>query len=104
MRLKAFVVLFTLSLIAVAVCASEPFELAIPLGLKPLTVNPKNEITSEKIELGKQLYFDTRLSRDDTVSCATCHDPQKGWSNGEAVATGIGRQKGGRSAPTIINA
>ncbi|MCA9108194.1 MAG: cytochrome-c peroxidase, partial [Planctomycetales bacterium] len=59
--------------------------------------------TAEKVELGKQLYFDPRLSRDNTVSCASCHDPEKGWSNDEAVATGIGGQKGGRSAPTIIN-
>jgi cytochrome c peroxidase len=38
------------------------------------------------------------------VSCASCHDPKKGWSNGEGVATGVRNQKGGRSAPTIINA
>jgi cytochrome c peroxidase len=56
------------------------------------------------VELGKQLYFDPRLSRDNTISCASCHDPDKGWSNGAAVATGIGGQKGGRSAPTIVNA
>jgi cytochrome c peroxidase len=105
MRLKAVAVLFTfVALTALAVWASEPFQLQIPLGLKPLTVGPENEVTQEKIELGKQLYFDTRLSRDNTVSCASCHDPQKGWSNGDAVATGIGGQKGGRSAPTIINA
>jgi cytochrome c peroxidase len=53
--------------------------------------------------LGKQLYFDPRLSGDDTVSCASCHDPTKGWSNGERFATGVRGQKGGRSAPTIIN-
>ncbi|MEQ8785517.1 MAG: cytochrome c peroxidase [Pirellulaceae bacterium] len=74
-----------------------------PLGLKKVPVRPDNPLTEEKVELGKQLYFDPRLSADNTVSCASCHDPKKGWSNDDAVATGIGGQKGGRSAPTIIN-
>jgi cytochrome c peroxidase len=56
-----------------------------------------------RIELGKLLYFDPRLSIDNTVSCASCHDPDKGWSNGEATAAGVGGQRGGRSAPTILN-
>lgn len=77
---------------------------SLPLGLKPLPIPDDNPITPEKVELGKQLYFDKRLSCDETVSCASCHDPKKGWSNGEAVATGVRGQKGGRSAPTIINA
>lgn len=81
--------------------ASDPAKL--PLGLKPLPIPEDNPITAEKVELGKQLYFDPRLSCDDTTSCASCHDPKKGWSNGEAVATGVRGQKGGRSAPTIIN-
>lgn len=76
----------------------------VPLGLKPLVIPPDNPLTPEKIELGKQLFFDKRLSRDDTISCASCHDPQKGWSNGEAFATGVRGQVGGRSAPSIVNA
>jgi cytochrome c peroxidase len=79
-------------------------ELSVPHGLLAPKTPENNPFSKEKAELGKQLYFDKRLSRDNTVSCASCHDPQKGWSNGEAVATGIGGQKGGRSAPTIINA
>jgi len=75
-----------------------------PLGLKPLPIPADNPLTPDKVELGKQLYFDKRLSRDDTISCASCHDPKKGWSNGEAFATGVRGQVGGRSAPTIINA
>jgi cytochrome c peroxidase len=75
-----------------------------PLGLKPLKIPADNPLTADKVELGKQLYFDKRLSRDDTIACASCHDPKKGWSNGEAFATGVRGQVGGRSAPTIINA
>lgn len=76
---------------------------AEPKGL-PAIVHPKdNPPTEEKIALGKQLYFDKRLSADDTISCASCHDPKKGWSNGERFATGVGGKKGGRSAPTVLN-
>ena len=76
----------------------------VPGGLKKLKIPTDNPLTKAKVDLGRQLFFDSRLSRDNTVSCASCHDPQRGWSNGEAVATGVRGQKGGRSAPTIINA
>lgn len=76
---------------------------AEPAGL-PAVEHPKdNAPSAEKISLGKQLYFDKRLSADDTISCASCHDPKKGWSNGEQFATGVGGKKGGRNAPTVIN-
>jgi cytochrome c peroxidase len=78
-------------------------EFKIPSGLPAINYPPDNAMTREKVALGSQLYFDPRLSRDSTVSCATCHDPAKGWSNGEAVATGVGGLKGGRSAPTVLN-
>ncbi|MGE0610265.1 MAG: cytochrome-c peroxidase [Pirellulales bacterium] len=96
---------FQISLMLIAACAAYGVASADELaGLPPLPVAADNPQSAEKIELGKQLYFDKRLSRDNTVSCASCHDPAKGWSNGEAVATGINGLKGGRSAPTIINA
>ncbi len=76
---------------------------AVPKGL-PKVSQPKDNAPSEaKIKLGKQLFFDPRLSLDSTISCASCHDPAKGWSNGEQFATGVGGQKGGRNTPTIIN-
>jgi cytochrome c peroxidase len=84
--------------------AADKDPLKVPLGLKPVPVPADNPLTIEKVELGKQLYFDTRLSCDNTVSCASCHDPKKGWSNGTPFATGVRSQVGGRSAPTIINA
>lgn len=84
-------------------CAAQDYELKIPLGLKKMRIPKDNELTKAKIELGKQLYFDKRLSKDNTISCASCHDPAQGWSNGDAFATGISSQKGGRSSPTIIN-
>lgn len=79
------------------------FQFKIPSGLPEIIHPEDNPLTEEKIALGAQLYFDPRLSADNTVSCASCHDPEKGWSNGEAFATGVGGKKGGRSAPTVLN-
>jgi cytochrome c peroxidase len=96
--------LVALLVLAVVASAQEPALLSIPVGLAKVNVPAANPLTTAKVELGKQLYFDPRLSRDNTVSCASCHSPDKGWSNGERFATGVRGQKGGRSAPTIINA
>jgi cytochrome c peroxidase len=83
---------------------ADEFQHVIPAGLRPMRVPRDNPMSAARVELGRQLYFDPRLSRDDTVSCATCHDPAKGWSNGERFATGVRGQVGGRSAPSIVNA
>ena len=76
---------------------------AEPAGLPPVSHPKDNPSTPEKIALGKQIFFDGRLSADNKVSCASCHDPAKGFSNGEQFATGVEGQKGGRNSPTIIN-
>ena len=78
-------------------------DTAPPKGLPPLVIPADNPMTDAKVELGKQLYFDKRLSKDNSISCASCHDPAKGWSNGEATALGFGGARGGRSAPTVLN-
>jgi len=100
--------LVILSLLTVVCLGSSVFaqtyKLKIPKGLKPLKIPADNPLTKSKIELGKQLFFDKRLSADNTVACVSCHDPKKGWSNGARFATGFKGKMGGRSAPTIINA
>ncbi len=75
-----------------------------PLGLPDLEVPADNPMTPEKVALGRKLYFDKRLSFDDTVSCATCHDLRLAGTDGGPVSTGINGQKGGRSAPPSVNA
>lgn len=72
--------------------------------LSPAPIPPGNPQSGAKIELGKKLYFDTRLSKDNTVSCATCHSPSMGWSDAGPTSTGINNQKGGRRAPPVSNA
>ncbi len=88
---------------AILVHGQGPSVGSTPRGLPPV-VHPKdNPPTDAKISLGKQLYFDPRLSRDNTISCASCHDPEKGYSNADQFATGVGGKKGGRNSPTVIN-
>lgn len=75
----------------------------IPLGLLPIQWPKDNPYSPEKAELGRLLYFDKRLSADNTISCATCHSPRFAYTDGAPVSTGIKGQRGGRSAPTVIN-
>jgi len=75
----------------------------VPLGLPPLPVPADNPLTAETIALGRRLYYDKSLSIDGTVSCATCHDPNAGFAEHEAVSTGVGNKKGTRNSPTVIN-
>lgn len=74
----------------------------------PLPKNPPvpadNPITAEKIELGKMLYFDPRLSKDGSVSCNSCHNVMAGGEDNRPSSIGVRGQKGGRSSPTVWNA
>lgn len=74
-----------------------------PLGLPAAFWPEDNPYSKEKAELGWLLYFDNRLSGDNTISCASCHAPEKAFTDGAAVSVGIKGQKGARSAPTVIN-
>lgn len=76
----------------------------IPLGLEQdLRVPADSPLTADKVELGKMLYFDPRLSRDYTVSCATCHNPALGFSDGLPTSVGIENRRGPRNSPTVVN-
>ncbi len=84
---------------------SGAWQMTLPLGLQADAAyipedNPMNE---GKIELGKLLYFDPRLSKDATISCATCHNPFHGFADPGAFSAGVGRQLGGRNSPTVLN-
>ncbi|NLS97042.1 MAG: c-type cytochrome [Planctomycetaceae bacterium] len=84
--------------------AGTPFEVQVPLGLPPLPIPEDNPLTVEKIALGRALYFDTRLSKDNTISCATCHDPKMAWAENKPTSDGIGGAVGAVNSPTVINA
>jgi len=79
-----------------------------PKGFDPVIwaafVPKDNEPNDKRVALGRKLYFDTRLSRDGTVSCATCHDVTRGFTDQRKVSVGIEGQLGQRNAPIVLNA
>lgn len=78
-------------------------RIKVPLGLTAPPVPQENPMTLAKWILGKKLYFEKALSSDNTVSCASCHDPARGYTDQSKFSTGIGGQLGGMNAPTVIN-
>src|SRR5262249_27545000 len=84
---------------------SGSYVLELPVGLQASAayVPESDPLSVEKIELGKLLYFDGRLSKDGTVSCATCHDPAHGFAEPRKTSKGVGGKFGARNAPTVIN-
>ena len=77
---------------------------APPLGLPPVPVPDGNPLTRAKIDLGRKLFFDRRLSINDTLSCATCHIPEQGFTNNEMrTAVGVEGRSVLRNSPTLYN-
>ena len=81
------------------------YKLKMPFGLEEtaVVIPADNPLTNEKIELGRLLFFDKRLSQDNTIACANCHLAKFAFTDGKPVSTGIRGQKGGRSAPASFN-
>lgn len=76
----------------------------VPLGLDLyMPVPDDNPLTAERVALGRQLFHDRRLSRDQTISCATCHDPVHAFADGNDRAVGVFGRRGTRNAPALIN-
>ncbi len=87
-----------------AVPIGRVFEIKAPLGLPPVPIPDENPPTRQTIALGRRLFFDTALSSDRTISCATCHMPPMGFVDGQPVATGVAGKHGVRNSPTVLNA
>jgi cytochrome c peroxidase len=86
-----------------------PMPVAAPLAATPqplpeVKTPENNALTAEKAALGKQLFFDKRLSKDGSASCETCHLPEKGWTDGKALSTKVGGGVNTRHSPTLLNA
>ena len=75
----------------------------LPAGFPLPSVPVDNPMTPEKVELGRLLFFDSRLSGDGTVSCASCHQPERAFTDGRATAAGIGDNIHPRSAMSLTN-
>lgn len=74
-----------------------------PLGLPPVPVPKDNPPTAETVALGRQLFFEPKLSADDTVSCASCHNPKAGFADPRRFSEGVEGKSGTRNAPTAVN-
>ena len=62
-----------------------------------------NPWTAAKAELGRHLFFDRRLSKDQTISCASCHDPLRSWADRAPLSSGLNGHRGRRNAPAVVN-
>lgn len=85
--------------------SAQTYRLPDILGLEDANayVPADNPLTAKKVELGRLLFFDKRLSKNNTVACASCHLPDKGFADGRAVSIGVDKLKGTRSAPISVN-
>src|ERR1700682_5392806 len=79
-------------------------QVGLPRDQTLAAIPPENPQTAEKIALGQKLFFDGRLSVDGTVACATCHDPQRAFTDGRPTSIGVQGRSGQRNAPTVLNA
>jgi cytochrome c peroxidase len=81
------------------------YQLALPLGLQEQAayIPEDNPLTPEKIALGKQFFWDTRWSRNGTVACVSCHDPNHGWGDPRQFSVRFDGTPTSRHSPTLIN-
>jgi len=91
-------------LLAVTFAMGGDKRLEIPLGLDSFMPVPEADpLTAEKVAMGRDLFSDRRLSRNQSVSCATCHDPEHAFTDGRPTASGVAGRHGPRRVPTIVN-
>jgi len=84
--------------------AADGMPAASLVGLPAIVAPATNPASPVVIELGRRLFFDRRLSGNGQISCASCHIPEKAFSDGKAVAQGIDGRQGTRNTPSILNA
>ena len=82
----------------------ETVSIKPPLGLPAVPIPPANPPTAQTIALGRLLFYDQRLSKDDTIACASCHMPALSFTDGATRSRGVGGMSGVRNAPSVVNA
>lgn len=99
MKRKIFASLF----LSLAFFSFHNYEYFLPSGFPKPYIPKNNQLTDARIELGKKLFFDPILSRDSTISCSSCHQPQFAFTDRKKQATGIKGSKVSRNTPTLTN-
>jgi cytochrome c peroxidase len=95
---------------SVLLSAGSPAQLSPPSfnvlsGAEPISPIPRSlPLDARKVALGKRLFLDARLSRDDSLACASCHDLAKAGADGQKTSIGVSGQRADRNAPTVFNA
>jgi cytochrome c peroxidase len=79
-------------------------QVGFPSALTASVIPPASPLAPATVALGEKLFFDSRLSGDGTIACATCHDPARAFTDGRPTSVGIHGRIGQRNAPTILNA
>jgi cytochrome c peroxidase len=83
--------------------AATPYQLEIPSHFPAMIIPEDNPMTVEGIELGRKLFYETKLSADNTISCATCHAPANAFSDPNQFSEGINGQIGTRNSMALVN-
>jgi cytochrome c peroxidase len=112
-RMRRHVVALSLLPAAAAACGCKTavpdkplgpaIEIAAPLGLPPVPIPADNPPTANAVALGRRLFYDKRLSQDNSLACANCHRLEMAFTDGRKLSTGVGGKTGLRNAPTILN-
>ena len=104
-------ILFAIPVVTIAIAAGQTGRMGQGRGphgmmgtLPQAVASENNPATPAKVDLGRMLFYDPRLSRDATVSCNSCHDLEHYGVDGRQFSLGVGGQKGGRNSPTVYNA
>lgn len=104
MSRRAARVLIAAGLLATAILSGSAADASPLAPMPPPPSPPENPTTPEKVALGKMLFFDRRLSGDGTMSCASCHDPETGYTDGLAISLSYPTTRNWRNAPGLVNA
>tara|TARA_R110002050_G_scaffold109799_5_gene221567 strand:+ start:11658 stop:12722 length:1065 start_codon:yes stop_codon:yes gene_type:complete len=108
------ILLFVLLTVGISACKHDfvpaeipetatPYHLEIPKGFPPMEIPNDNPMTEEGVELGRKLFYDKRLSGDETLACASCHQSKASYADSNQFSTGIDGSVGNRNAMAVIN-
>jgi cytochrome c peroxidase len=109
MKRNKYIALLTLLLFSLVIACEKDDFLApqgvgrYPAGFSPMKIPADNPMSLAKVDLGKRLFYDPILSRDSTISCATCHLPELAFTDAVPVSIGIDGKKHFRNSPTLVN-
>lgn len=91
-------------LLGLGIAANQVYEVKVPSHFPPMPVPDDNPMSAQKVELGRTLFYDGRLSSDNKISCGSCHKPEFAFADGgQALSLGVDGQKGARNTPTLTN-